>query len=86
MSGWRLPRLIELFSIVELDPDPTIDETIDATAFPNPAEPTNAVVYWTSDCSGTCTATTGDAWFISFYTGGSAPAPVSDFEVVRCVR
>lgn len=79
-SGWRLPTLSELFSLVEFG---SSLPNIDPTAFPN--APT--AVFWTSS-----PYETGGAWVVDFgggYPFGSPTNPdggAVPVESVRCVR
>jgi hypothetical protein len=75
-SGFRLPTVKELVSIVDLTvvaPGPTIDKT----AFPNtPAEP-----FWT------CTSNLGTShWFVNFADGSYDWNLLNAIPRVRCVR
>jgi hypothetical protein len=77
-SGFRLPTVKELISIVDLtvaSPGPTIDQT----AFPG----TPAGVFWTSS---PCAGSPGYAWYVFFYNGDSINGDVGNNYRVRCVR
>jgi hypothetical protein len=72
LSGWRLPTLAELFSLVEGANTPSIE----ATAFPNtPAEP-----FWTST-----TAFSNDAYVVYFNSGETTAFDLTFAFDVRCV-
>ena len=71
-SGWRLPLLDELSSLVVPGQTPTID----LTAFPG----TSADGFWTSS------ADSGDAYWIDFAVVGTSSSPVTWDLSVRCVR
>ncbi len=77
MSGWRLPALMELMTIV----DPTqSNPAIDQTAFPS--TPSNT--FWTAS-----PATRSYRWIVGFNDGVSDVAPTTDYfhyYQVRCVR
>ena len=74
-SGWRLPTLTELQSIV--DTTVTSGATINQTAFP--ITPTDC--YWTSSSSAF-----GIPWYVSFANGNSYSEYGSYSYDVRCVR
>ena len=77
-SGFRLPAVKELVSIVDLTvawPGPTIDQT----AFPS----TPAEAFWTSS---PYTAVSGNAWHVNFGVGQSLYDGVGSYDRVRCVR
>ncbi len=77
-SGFRLPTLKELFSLVDLTV--TSGATIDQIAFPNtPAYS----MFWSSSESPDLS---GDAWFVDFTDGYSTPSIESIWYYVRCVR
>jgi len=76
-SGFRLPTLKELLSIVDLtvaSPGPTINP-----AFPN----TPAEAFWTSS---PYAESSGWAWFVDFLDGSSGGNPVGHLFRMRCVR
>lgn len=77
-SGFRLPTVKELVSIVDLtvaSPGPTIDQT----AFPG----TPAEGFWTSSPS---VGSSGDAWYVNFGNGRQIFTVVGSYPRVRCVR
>ena len=77
-SGFRLPTVKEMISIVDLtvaSPDPTIDQT----AFPG----TPAGTFWTSS---PFAGSSGSVWYVSFSTGNANIHDVSVSSNVRCVR
>jgi hypothetical protein len=74
-SDWRIPSMIELFSIV----DPTaINPSIDTTYFPN--TPPN---YFVS--SQTYPGALNEVWVVSFYDGNTYNQPSGPY-YYRCVR
>ena len=77
-SGWRLPTVVELLSIVNLDANPP-SPAIDAALFPN----TPAGWFWTSTMD---VIHPGSAWCVIFTTGYAIDSPVGDTSDVRCVR
>jgi len=76
-SGFRLPTVKELVSIVDLTV--TSGATIDQTAFPN----TPAETFWTSSPSA---VSSGNAWGVYFDYGGSFSIVIGYSSRVRCVR
>ena len=76
-SGWHLPTLTELQSIV--DTTVTSGPKINQTAFPN----TPAGAFWTST---PVAGLSSGALMVTFYGGGSGPYDVSNPFHVRCVR
>jgi hypothetical protein len=76
-SDWRLPRKLELESLVDYrvaEPGPTIDSTVFLTPGGR---------FWTS------TPFAGDsemAWYVNFYKGFSYNGPTTESYWVRCVR
>jgi Protein of unknown function (DUF1566) len=78
MSGWRLPNIKELQSIVD---EKRTNPAIDPTAFPN----TPSEQFWTS--SSVAGAISG-AWLVRFYDGDGDAYNVSVAYAtwVRCVR
>ncbi len=77
-GGYRLPTIRELQSIV--DETVTSGPTIDRTAFSDATGATK----WSSTPSA---STSGNAWHLSFSSGGASPyAAVESLESVRCVR
>ena len=76
VSGWRLPAVMELSTIVEIPP---ARPSIDRTAFPNtPADP-----FWTSSPDN---GSSGSAWCVGFAKGGSVSSDDVGNYGVRCVR
>jgi hypothetical protein len=74
-TGWRLPTVKELQTIVDYSQR---YPAIDTTAFPAPA-----IIYWSSSPS----ASPGlDAWYVEFNTGGTFILFEGDTANVRCVR
>ncbi len=76
-TGWRLPSVIELFSLVDF----TVSSgaTIDATAFPN--DP--AAWFWSST---PVASTPFDAWYVDFGSGAASSSGASGAAQVRCVH
>jgi hypothetical protein len=78
-TGWRLPTVKELNSLVDYSvssPGPLID----ATAFPGAP----AVLFWSSSAA---TSTLGSAWIVDFQSGYAQPyGPPSTPNRARCVR
>jgi len=75
-TGWRLPAVTELQSLV--DKTVTIPPTIDQTVFPN----TPAECFWTYS---PYPPPNGGTWGINF-NDGSSERLVSGYARVRCVR
>lgn len=76
-SGWRLPSVVELSSLVDLNADPPIP-AIDGNAFPN----TPAVQFWTST-----PYPAAYTWYVDFATGSANYITlVAPMFPVRCVR
>jgi hypothetical protein len=75
-SGWRLPTVKELSSIVDFT---VRGPAIDQTAFPS----TPSEEFWTSS---PLAGSSGAAWSVYFYGGSSNYNPVSVGNRVRCVR
>jgi hypothetical protein len=76
-TGWRLPTIKELLTIV--DHSKVMNPTIDPTAFPGTA----SAVYWSA--TGVMNSPSG-AWGVLFYTGLASTYIASDSDNVRCVR
>jgi hypothetical protein len=75
-SGWRLPTLRELLTLV----DPTrSNPSIDPTAFPS----TPIAAFWSSS---PYVASGGNGWIVDFYDGYSYDDVTSIARRVRCVR
>jgi len=78
-SGWRLPSIAELFSLVELSDESHTLPTINAEAFSD----TVREVYWSSSPS----SDSGQAaWTVNFRDGTSNETDHEDPQRVRCVR
>lgn len=75
-SGWRLPHLRELESLVDREHS---NPSIDPTAFLN----SQSTQYWSSTLQ---IGTTSQAWFVSFGMGNSEYWGVLMTSRVRCVR
>jgi hypothetical protein len=77
-TGWRLPTIKELQSIVDLSQ--TAAPYIDPTAFPS--TPSN--YFWSSS---PLAGSSSDAWNVSFGNGATYGTAVSgSYSYVRCVR
>jgi hypothetical protein len=74
-SGWRLPTMRELVTLVDIR---QIALMIDGTAFPG----TPAQWFWAA----TLALSPSNAWAVDFYSGGTGPYPMSTAYYVRCVR
>lgn len=77
-SGWRLPTINELLSIVDFR---AAAPAIDSTAFPG----TPSTFFWTSTPY-VYNGEHGKAWPVFFGAGYSNPAEVTQAYQVRCVR
>jgi hypothetical protein len=76
-TGWRLPRLLELVSLVDFT---RADPAIDPDAFPG----TLSAEFWAVE---TDLAIPGLGWYVYFLNGGAYGGnDVSDVQQVRCVR
>jgi hypothetical protein len=75
-SGWRLPTVQELLSIVDVT---VANQAIDANAFPN----TPGNYFWTSSAY---VGSSGNAWVVHFGVGASDVFATSNAYPVRCVR
>ena len=75
-SGWRLPTLTELQSIVDLT---TENPTINQTVFPT----TPSAGFWTSS---PVAGSPSNAWFVSFNNGSTYSDTITERTNVRCVR
>jgi hypothetical protein len=75
-TGWRLPTLKELQTIVDYSQS---IPSIDSTAFPS----TPATWFWSAS---PVAGSSSDAWGVSFSDGDSGDSVVSDSSSVRCVR
>ena len=76
-TGWRLPTIKELQTIV--DNSKVMNPRIDPNAFPG----TGSTIYWSS--TPVMNSPSG-AWGVLFYTGTSSTYIVTDSDSVRCVR
>ena len=76
-TGWRLPTIKELQSILDLSQ--TAAPYIDPTAFP--ATPSNS--FWSSSPVATYPSY---AWLVYFSTGSTSGNSITDTKNVRCVR
>lgn len=76
LTGWRLPSVKELQSLVDFG---AWDPAIDTTAFPG----TPAVYFRTSTLHATNAST---AWVVQFRTGGTLAIPSANQYLVRCVH
>jgi hypothetical protein len=75
-TGWRLPTVKELQTIVD---DSQTDPAIDTKAFPS--TPTD--YFWSSSPAA---GSPSDAWFVHFFAGMTSSFDVPDACRVRCVR
>jgi hypothetical protein len=75
-SGWRVPTLIELISLLD---DERVMPSIDPEAFPDAP----AAVFWSSSSSATVKT---QAWTVSFAVFQAAVASKANSARVRCVR
>jgi hypothetical protein len=73
---WRLPRELELESIVD---NGRYNPSIDVTAFPN--TPSNW--FWSASPN---VSNTGNAWYVDFYYGSSLYYDTSNSNFARCVH
>ena len=78
-GGWRLPKIAELFSLVDLSDETHTSPTIDTETFSD----TLREVYWSSSLDG---ASGLAAWTVNFSDGMSQPSAVDQARRVRCVR
>ena len=76
-SGWRLPTLTELQTLI--DDSQNSPPLIDPTAFPQTAQAT----YWTSSADAN---NAGAVWYVDFSTGFTQSNDASAASNVRCVR
>jgi hypothetical protein len=79
VSGWRLPAMMELATILDVTAD---SPAIDGTAFPD----TPSDVFWTSSPRPQAEVTRGQAWVVQFDQGSTAFVGISRAFRVRCVR
>jgi hypothetical protein len=78
-GGWRLPRVLELLSIVD-EGAVAPNLAIDATAFPNMPNPP---WFWSSS---PFVRYPGEAWYVDFDSGKNVGSDPSASSSVRCVR
>ena len=80
-SDWRLPKRIELISLVDYG---AASPAINAVAFPGTA----VDLYWTDslDAANSVTNPTYKAWVVDFSDGTIGPIPSDGLYPVRCVR
>jgi hypothetical protein len=79
-TGWRVPSVKELMTLVDFSVVPgSGSATIDATAFPS----TPANYFWSSSIYA---LDSSSAWLVYFYGGGTNVLDVSGTYGVRCVR
>jgi len=76
-SGWRLPTVRELQTLV--DPSRMADPRIDLTAFPS----TPSAGFWTSS---PVAGSPSSAWLVNFYDGFASVYDATTTVDVRCVR
>jgi hypothetical protein len=76
LSGWRLPAVMELRTIVDVT---RTNPLVDPAAFPS----TPSAYFWTSSPSA---GPPGFAWYVSFHLGYSYDDVVGYLNRVRCVR
>lgn len=77
--GWRLPKVAELYSLVDLSDESHTSPTINVEAFAD----TVREAYWSSSPEG---RSGQSAWVVDFSDGASKPKAISDKYRVRCVR
>jgi hypothetical protein len=75
-SDWRLPSLIELYSIVDAG---QINPSINGAYFPS----TPADYFWSSS---PVVGSSSNAWYVTFGYGSTGNNAVSTISNVRCVR
>jgi Protein of unknown function (DUF1566) len=79
-TGWRLPTLKELLTLVNLSlPSSVSVATIDSAAFPE----TIATLFWTATARA---GSTTQAWYVGFNSGSFGPNVTTASYAVRCVR
>jgi hypothetical protein len=76
-TGWRLPEIKELLSLV--DDRASVAPTIDTAAFPG----TQSAAYWSSTRVSTDVA---DSWVVYFDSGAAEGNSLPTTNYVRCVR
>jgi hypothetical protein len=78
-GGWRLPKIAELFSLVDLSDESHTTPAINVEAFADTVrEP-----YWSSSLDGKSGTT---AWCVNFSDGASQSKDADEKHRVRCVR
>lgn len=75
-SGWRLPTMVELVSILDLG---VYDPAVDSTIFPG----TPSAGFWTSS---SYASEGGGAWVVGFDNGATSGIGNEGSGAVRCVR
>ncbi len=75
-TGWRLPTLKELQTIVDYSQS---NPSIDSTFFPS----TPGSAFWSSS---PLAGSSSDAWYVFFFHGSTSNVGVSAMGNVRCVR
>ena len=78
-SGWRLPKVAELYSLVDLSDESHSSPTINVGAFAD----TLREAYWSSSPGGNGAQA---AWSVNFSDGASQSTDIDQPHRVRCVR
>jgi len=78
-GSWRLPKIAELYSLVDLSDDSHQSPTVDVNAFAD----TLREAYWSSSLAGTSGQA---AWSVNFSDGASQSTATGQTHRVRCVR
>lgn len=76
MTGWRLPTIKELQSLVDIR---ALDPAIDTVAFPS----TPSIAFWSSSLNAN---NISYAWVVNFYFGATNTDNLTANNQVRCVR
>jgi hypothetical protein len=76
-SGWRLPTIRELQTLV--DPSRMADPRVDLTAFPS----TPSAGFWSSS---PVAGSPSSSWLVNFYDGFASAYDATTMVDVRCVR